>query len=193
MIIELEDDAFSDAQIRSKLMAVEKLEEIMYGVYKSVNIDLYAGWYGMTAFLLMTRGRVEAGRIRSYDCDPAATAVANRLNRRYSISQSVFTAYTFDVNHLRPIPGEVDIIVNTAVEHMDRNDWFQNIPSGTVVLLQGSDLVHAGMDDPNRISSIDQMKNQYPLRPLYQGSDSTMEFSYPTGSFRRYQIVGTKL
>jgi hypothetical protein len=195
MLIELDDDAFGDAQIRSKLELVMNIEHLYHGIGYEPKIDIYAGWYGLTAFLLLSRTNVSVERIRSYDIDPKATSVALRLNRHFMISAPIFSAFTFDVNKLKPIPGEVDLIVNTAVEHMASNDWFTNIPRGTLVCLQGCDLEHPNEVVPNPIRSFEDLERKYPLEEVIYGPTLRrleILFDYPTGKFTRYQLVGRK-
>ncbi len=156
-----------------------------------VNIDFYAGWYGIAPFLLLTRENIDPGRIRSFDIDSAATAVAQRLNRHWMISDTVFEAITADVNDLQPSLDEVDLIVNTSIEHMTRDDWFKNIPSGMMVALQGTNMIHDDENVPNPILSMLHLKKRYPLERV---SSMQMDFDYAGKEpFSRYQIMGWKI
>jgi hypothetical protein len=86
------------------------------------------------------------------------------------------------------------MVVNTSVEHMRYDDWFKNIPSGMIVGLQGTNMVHEDEDVPNPILSMDHLLKRYPLvigrLPSYQ---RVLDFQYPGKEpFSRFHVVGRK-
>ena len=188
----LDDDAFGHAQMVSKRHMVQAIESC-WSTAIDLRIDLYAGWYGMLALMFSIGGKRIVGAIRTYDIDPEATAIALRLNRALTIDGFSFTAFTKDINDIHPDQDEVDIIINTSVEHMDRDDWFHNIPSGMMVGLQGTDMIHENEIVPNPIRSIDHLLERYPLKLLNGGAEK-IDFEYSgRAAFSRYQILGRKL
>ena len=181
--LNVDKDAFSNGQIGSKIWLCEEIENLFE------NIDtvwIYGGWYGLTAFLLQSRGNIEIDKIRSYDIDPLCESVADMINENWVIDNWKFKAHTEDCNSLDIV--DVDLIINTSTEHFDSMDWFNNIPSGTVVALQGNNMLH---DDHHVYSlSINEFSNRYPLSEyLYQGEK---EFVYPNWKFTRFMVIGVK-
>jgi hypothetical protein len=195
----LDDDAFGDAQIKSKLVLADAIERAFYKQQEPAHIDFYASWYGVAPFLLLSRQRLKVSWFRCWDIDPSAAEAAERLCRHWSISDNKFSSFTGDVNALHPTRGVVHMIVNTSLEHMEKNEWFDNIPSGMAVALQGTDMMHPNEVVPNPILSMEHLLARYPLRPLYDDvywpkwSRAKIDFAYPDEApFSRYMVIGRK-
>ena len=179
----VDKDAFSSGQVGSKIWLCEQLEHLFD------NIDtvwIYGGWYGITAFLLQSRGKLTIDRIRSYDLDPTCESVADMINENWVYQDWKFKAHTTDCNTL--IPTSVDLIINTSTEHFDTMEWWDNIPSGTHVALQGNNMPHD--DHVIHSTSLDDFCHLYPLdKIIYRGE---LDFVYPTWGFTRYMQIGIK-
>lgn len=178
-------DAFSSGQITSKIWLCEELEKN----YKHVDkIWVYGGWYGITAFLLKSRGIISVNEIKSFDIDPACEIIADLINENWVWQNWQFKALTQDVNKLQPKDNNPDIIINTSVEHFDKNDWWDNIPKGTVVCLQTNNMNHH--NHSSRFQNINEFVENFPLTEIdYVGEK---EFVYPTWQFTRYMLIGSK-
>jgi hypothetical protein len=182
-MISVNADAFSSGQISSKIWLCEELEQLFES---ADNIWIYGGWYGVTAFLLNSRGNMRIGQIRSYDVDPACEAVADMINENWVIDNWKFKAYTQDCNLLDcNVP---DLVINTSTEHFESSNWWNNIPQGTVVALQGNNMIH---DDHHvHSTSLKEFLAQFPVtEQLYAGQK---EFVYPDWRFTRFMLIGIK-
>ena len=176
-------DAFSNGQVDSKLWLCQELERLNWS---STETHIYAGWYGVLAFLLLSRDRFKVDRIRSFDVDPSCESIADTINENWVFKSWRFKAHTEDCN-LR-VPGLADLIINTSTEHFDSMRWFEKIPAGTRVILQGNNMPH----DQHVVhsDSLDNFIQQYPLSNIaYKGQ---LEFVYPDWKFVRYMVIGTK-
>ena len=188
----VDTDAFSSAQIQSKLWMVDKLEFVLneHMPTDSLNgfrIWILAGWYGITNFLIRTRNKIPVSEVRSFDIDPSCEPIADLINNLWVWQAWQFKAQTGDINKLiyQPKP---DVVINTAVEHMLENDWWDNIPKGTVVCLQASDMEHD--DHSNTISHYRDLQEKYRMEEyLYEG---TKRFQYDDHAFNRSMIIGIK-
>ena len=179
----VDKDAFSSGQIGSKIWLCEELERLEW---LSNLTYIYAGWYGITSFLLLSRGKFQVDKIRSLDIDPSCEAVADMINENWVWQDWKFKAFTQDCNNYEGQYG--DLIINTSTEHFDDMQWFDRIPEGTRVVLQGNNMPHD--DHVIYCQTLDEFILQYPLSSIaYQGSK---EFVYPNWSFTRYMIIGTK-
>jgi hypothetical protein len=166
----------------SKLWLCKQLENT--DLY-SKETAIYGGWYGVTALLLLNRGKFNVEQIRSYDIDPACEPVADMINEYWVWQDWRFKAFTEDCNK---IYTNADLIINTSTEHFENLDWWDNISPGTAVALQGNNMHHA--DHINTTTTLTEFCDQFPLaQELYRGS---MDFVYPDWSFTRYMIIGTK-
>ena len=183
--LNVDKDAFSSGQIGSKIWLCEELERL----YDSVDsVWIYGGWYGVTAFLLNSRGNIRIGKIRSYDIDPACETVADMINENWVIDNWRFKAKTQDCNVLDLDWNGPDLVINTSTEHFESSDWWDNIPKGTVVALQGNNMPHE--DHHIHSNSLEDFVTSFPVTTLlYRGEK---EFSYPTWKFTRYMLIGVK-
>jgi len=179
----VDKDAFSSGQIGSKIWLCEELERLEW----SSNLTyIYAGWYGITSFLLLSRGKFQVDKIRSLDIDPSCQPVADMINENWVWQDWKFKALTQDCNNHVGQFG--DLIINTSTEHFTSKEWFDRIPKGTRVVLQGNNMPHD--DHVIHSETLDDFIFQYPLSNIvYQGSK---EFVYPNWGFTRYMILGTK-
>ena len=176
-------DAFSNGQIDSKLWLCRELEAV--GWFSQLT-HIYGGWYGVLAFLLLSREKFQVRRIESYDVDPACEPMADTINENWVIKQWQFKAFTADCN--QGLPGNPDLIINTSSEHFDSMDWFDNIPAGTRVIVQGNNMPHD--DHVVDLLTLEDFVQHYPLKEIaYSGK---LDFIYPEWSFTRYMLVGVK-
>lgn len=176
-------DAFSNGQIDSKLWLCRELENLGWS---SKLTHVYGGWYGILGFLLLSRERFQVDRIESFDADPECENIADMINNNWVFKNWKFKAHTADCNSLpkdRP-----DLIINTSTEHFESTAWFDTIPNGTRVILQGNDMPHA--DHVVHSETLEAFVKNYPLsETVYSGS---LYFEYPAWSFSRFMIIGVK-
>jgi hypothetical protein len=183
-------DAFSTAQMQSKLWLVDRLERTLEEhrpIEDGYRIWILAGWYAVANLLIRVRGKLPVLEVRSFDQDPACEAVADSINNLWVYRAWEFKAHTVDINLLeyKPTP---DVVINSSVEHMRSNLWFENIPKGTVVCLQASDMIDK--DHVNAMSSIRDLMIKYPLdEVLYDG---IKRFEFEDKAFNRVMIIGVK-
>lgn len=179
----VDKDAFSSGQIGSKIWLCEELEKTGW---RSNLTHIYAGWHGITAFLLLSRNKFMVNRIESYDLDPSCEPIADMINENWVWQNWKFKAHTADCNTLNS--SRADLIINTSTEHFDSLLWFNYIPPGTNVVLQGNNMPHK--DHVIHSESLDDFVKEYPLSNIvYKGEK---EFVYPDWSFKRYMIIGVK-
>jgi hypothetical protein len=176
-------DSFSSGQIGSKLWLCEELEKL-FDIIDTIWV--YGGWYGVLPLLLKTRNNIHIGKIRSYDIDPSCEIIADKLNEYWVWQDWKFKAHTEDCNNLQPF--KVDLIVNTAIEHFESDQWWNNIPSGTTVALQSNNMPHS--EHHSICNSLDEFIARYPVsQSLYQGQ---LKFKYPNWEFTRFMVIGLK-
>jgi len=181
----VEADAFSSGQITSKLWLCEELEKIFDRIDQ---IWIYGGWYGTTAFLLRTRNNIKIGKIRSWDVDPECERIADMINENWVWQEWAFKAYTHDCNEIEPAIGCPDLIINTSTEHFNSREWWDNIPEGMTVVLQGNNMHHE--DHCVYTGDLDEFIKLYPLSETYYKGQK--DFKYETWGFSRFMLIGKK-
>ena len=80
------------------------------------------------------------------------------------------------------------VVINASTNDIPDHGWFDNIPPGTIVVLQGRDHVSNGAE--HSFESPDQLLELFPLETvLYQG---TMDLEDPETEYRRSMAIGIK-
>jgi len=179
----IDKDAFSNGQIDSKLWLCQELEKIGWA---SDLTHIYGGWHGILSFLLLSREKFRVERIESFDVDSLCEPIADMINENWVIKEWQFKAFTLDCN--QGVRGTPDLIINTSTEHFESMEWFDRIPKGTRIILQGNNMPH---DDHFICSNnLQEFVNRYKLQTIiYQGS---LDFNYPSWNFSRYMVIGIK-
>lgn len=184
-------DAFSSSQVESKTWLVSKLEEVIR--FNNMtrpggwNIWILAGWYGVTNFILRTRGHIPISKVRSFDLDPECEPLADKINNLWVWRHWEFKAHTADANEL-DYTDCPDIVINSSVEHIDSRAWYDRIPKGTMVVLQGNDMPHE--DHVAEYKSLEEFEQAWPLSSTH--FSGIRRFQYDDWAFNRYMIIGEK-
>jgi hypothetical protein len=181
--MEVNVDAFSSGQVGSKIWLCEELEKLGW---QSSLTYIYGGWYGVTAFLLLSRGKFNVDKIRSLDIDPQCQEVADMINENWVWQEWKFKAFTQDCNNYEGQFG--DLIINTSTEHFESMEWFDRIPKGTRVILQGNNMLHD--DHAIHSETLEDFSAMYPLSN-YEFT-GVKEFTYTNWGFKRFMVIGTK-
>jgi hypothetical protein len=188
-LLKIDADAFSAGQIESKIWAAEQLELVIKKLDTGpLRMYVLGGWYSLLHFILSVRKNIDIEYCRSVDLDPIVSYNANKINNAWEIKDWKFRAYPFDANDVNYAQEKINCVINTSTEHFDNNNWFENIDKGTLVLLQGNDLI---IDDHvSRPDSLEQFVNLYPVTTLeFSG---TMNFQFKNMSYNRHMIIGIK-
>ena len=100
------------------------------------------------------------------------------------------------VQHMQADANQVDyrqlqqpgIVINTSTNDIADHGWFDHIPSGTIVVLQGRDSVPDGAE--HTYNSPEDLLQMYPLETvLYSG---TWDLEDPETSYQRSMVIGVK-
>ena len=188
-LLKIDADAFSAGQIESKIWAAEQLESIVNDLdIGPLRMYVLGGWYSLLHFILSVRKNIDIEYCRSVDLDPIVSYNANKINNSWELQDWKFRAYPFDANNVIYAQEKINCVINTSTEHFDNNNWFENIDEGTLVLLQGNDLI---IDDHvSRPESLEYFINKYPVKNLkFSG---TMNFQFKNMSYNRHMIIGIK-
>lgn len=184
----IDKDVWSSGQVGSKLWLCEELEKVItwHSDILYPRVVLMGGWYGMAAFLLLSRNHVPFSKIVSYDKDPKCKELAEMVNQNWVWPTPVFEAITMDANQVSI--NDFDIIINTSTEHFESHEWFDKVQEDKFIAIQSNNMEHE--DHISTVNSIRELKKQFPLhRILYEGEKT---FEYDTWSFTRFMIIGTK-
>ncbi len=179
-------DAWSSGQIRSKQWLCEILEPIIATKCNHApKIALLGGWYGMTAFLLLSRNNIDIKYIRSFDLDPKCESIADMINENWVFDSWKFKAMTDDVNVIDF--SEFDVIINTSTEHIDNTLWFDKLHNDQIIAIQSNNMPHD--DHIFVMETLQDFEDKFPLNSLYSGE---LKIEYPTWDFSRWMNIGKR-
>ena len=183
-------DCFWRGQVDSKTWLIDQLNDIVLKGSEPQVIHIFGGWYGVLATMLFDSATFPIKFIRSIDIDPACEPVADHINKYNEMNQWRFKAFTSSMDTWN-YDHAPTMVINTSCEHVDQdtyNRWFDRIPAGTLVVLQGNDFFSC--NEHIRCShDIEEFEAQSRLDNIqYAGCYKTDAGS----GYTRFMLIGTK-
>ena len=189
------NDFLSRGQVRSKLWLVSELAKIVDGPIG--NVLFYGGWYNFSAHFLFSQ--FEVNKIYSLDVDRNVIEPSKRLYPD-EVENERFLPKSVNVNKVAwngkttTVPAddgthwilceETNMVVNTSCEHMD-NTWYDNIPSGTFIVLQTNDYFE-NEQHSNCCKDLEDAKDKYPMQNVFYAGE------LDTQLYNRFMLIGIK-
>ena len=195
-----DEDCFSQGQIKSKMWLLEELKKLKLDLG---TVFLCAGWYGTLATMLF-ESKIKVDKIRSFDIDESCVEVAEIFNKPWFVDEWKFKSITDDIMNIdydkhvwqfwsnknnrmsRPITDIPDTIINTSCEHIyDFESWYNKIPNGKLIILQGNDYFELN-EHVNCSADQDSFSEKAPMTDvLYIGT-------IDCGKYKRFMKIGFK-
>jgi hypothetical protein len=188
-------DAYSIGQLKSKFWLIENLPSDLGLVF------ICAGWYGTLASFMFDRARGSFAKIRSFDVDPTCAPVADCINKQWEMMEWQFKASTLDItkmtypltyttnttdNQKEELTEMPNTIINTSCEHIeDFNEWYSNIPSGTILALQSNNFFEINQHT-NCVDSLEDFEIQTPMSLVMFNGELDL------GKYKRFMRIGIK-
>jgi hypothetical protein len=206
------NDFLSRGQVRSKLWLISELAKVVEGPIG--NIVFYGGWYNFLAHMLFDQfevdkiysldldERVVSPSKRLYPAEVAAgmfvplTTDVNKvkwdaknmltfsteLEQKHIESGNILPQDIKDMSYIDR--GIINAVINTSCEHMN-NTWFDNLLSGTFVILQTNDYFE-NPQHSNCCKDLEEAKSKYPMQSImYEGE-------LDTELYNRFMLIGIK-
>ena len=195
-----DEDCFSQGQIKSKMWLLEELKKLKLDLG---TVFLCAGWYGTLATMLF-ESKIKVDKIRSFDIDESCVEVAEIFNKPWFVDEWKFKSITDDIMNIdydkhvwqfwsnknnrmsRPITDVPNTIINTSCEHIhDFELWYNKIPKGKLIILQGNDYFELN-EHVNCSADQDSFSEKAPMTDtLYLGT-------IDCGKYKRFMKIGLK-
>ena len=182
------EGSYTPDLVFSKLWIVRELEQIL----KHQNIDsipvayILGSWYSNLSTILRKKN-FPVDKIVDVEKNKTWLAQAKDIQQTLDINNVQYMsadANKIDYRQLRK-PG---LVINCSLNDIPDHGWFQHIPNGTLVVLQGRDNVRPGAE--HTYASPEELLDMYPLtKVLYTG---TMDLTDPETDYRRSLVVGIK-
>jgi len=175
------DGSFTRDLVFSKFWLMRELAQIQPHVS---TMYVLGSWYGNLALFLNRYPRVQVDHIINVETDPERLSTSARM---------LDQAGADNVEHMPKDANELDYrqlgrdgaVVNTSLIDIKGTDWFENIPEGTLVVMQARDQV-----DNEQFAGPTDIEQKFPLsQVLYSGSLSLED---PETDYTRFMVIGIK-
>lgn len=196
--VKYDRDCFSRGQLNSKIWLVKELKKLDIDLG---TVFLCAGWYGTLSVMLFESG-LKIDKLRSFDIDPTCVDIAETFNKLWFVDNWKFKAITEDISNISyneytwqywsnknnrlsyPITDIPNTIINTSCEHIENfNQWYNSIPTGKLVILQGNDYFEI-KEHVNCSKDLKEFSDKAPMSSvLYEG-----ELVLP--KYKRFMKIG---
>jgi len=178
-------DAFWDGQIHSKIW----LSDILNKHYDSKipsNIYIFGGWLGVLANILFQNSKFYVDTIYNIDLDPWCKPNSEKLNQTY-VNMQRYYADTADMKEYQ-YNDTADIVINTSTEHVTQetyDQWYDNIPHGSLLVVQGNDFFSCDEHVRCSINLDDFIKMNRVTDPIFAGQLETTMYNRFMCVFRK--------
>ena len=191
-------DCFSRGQLQSKLWALQELEKIDEDLG---TVFLCAGWYATLATLIF-ESNIKVDKIRSFDIDDSCRNIAEDFNKPWVLDDWKFKTATQDIHEINfeqhtynvkrangsscELVDSPDTIINTSCEHIQDFDiWYNKIPKGKLVLLQGNNYYEIE-DHINCCESLEEFSDNTPMSVILFEGEIELD------NYTRFMKIGFK-
>ena len=172
----------------SKLWLARELKSILQqqGIDSVPVAYVLGSWYSNLSTILRRTG-VPIEKIVDVERKSEWLRTGQQLQQDMNIS---------GVQHMQADANRIDyrqlqqpgIVINTSTNDIADHGWFDHIPEGTIVVLQGRDSVPAGAE--YTYNSPEDLLQMYPLEQvLYSG---TWDLEDPETPYQRSMVIGVK-
>ena len=171
----------------SKLWLWEELSDVLreLGIDHVNAVYVLGSWTGGVGMVLAAK-HFDTDTIINVDRDSnwieASKDIANRMGFADLTQHMVSDANQIDYRQAQ----SPSVVINTSTNDISGNRWFDNIPKGTIVVLQGRDAANPS----NSQGSLDEFVSDYPMQKvLFQGQ---LPLQDPETAYHRYMVIGIR-
>ncbi len=150
------------------------------------SIYILGSWYGTMSVMLALDPRIDYDKLINVETNRRYLRTSEKFVRL--AGESNIESMLKDANNLDYRQLDINgLVINTSCGNIAGSKWFDRIPKGTLVALQGRN------NDPAAANQFDSLKdfvNTYRLRNiLFQGQKN---FKDPETAFESYLLIGTR-
>lgn len=193
MDLQIPKDAFSDGQIRSKLWLSHSLNLWAQRYFQSHSnfwLTWYGSWVGVGPFMLLSLSDIQFETVNLVEIDKNSLETSENLLQHWFFKGVQIQKIFDDMNTFKPNPiPKNQIFVNTACEHVLSHQWLDNIPKGSFLILQSTNMKHE--EHINSSQTLEEFKNKMANHITILETDQ-LDFKYSNYEFSRFMIFGRK-
>ena len=173
--------SFTHDLTTSKVWLMKELAKIEPSIS---TVYILGSWFGNLALYMTLDPVIQVKKIINVETNRTMLDQSQRMLDHVgarNVEPMLKDANTLDYRQL----GTDGVVINCSLTDMDGTDWFQNIPDGTLVVMQARDQV-----DRKPFYSTDDILEKFPLdQVLYHGS---LKLKDPETAYNRYMVIGRK-
>ena len=173
--------SFTRDLIASKVWLLTELARIAPQVG---TIYVLGSWYGNLGVLLALDPIIKYKKLINVETDKKFLQTSKRIHNYLGMGNTEYMladANTLDYRQL----GSDGVVINTSLTDMPGQAWFDNIPAGTLVVMQSRD-----HDPGNAADSTQDIVDRYPLSEVIY--DGKINLKDPETKYTRFMIIGIK-
>jgi hypothetical protein len=173
--------SFTHDLIASKVWLLTELARIAPQVG---TIYVLGSWYGNLGILLVLDPVIKYKKLINVETDRKFLQASERIHNHLGMGNTEYMlkdANTLDYQQL----GPDGVVINTSLTDMQGQAWFDNIPEGTLVVMQSRD-----HDPGNAAHSTQDIIDRYPLSEVVY--DGKINLEDPETRYTRYMVIGIK-
>lgn len=178
------EGSFSRDLIIRKLWALDELSKVENNFQ---TIYVLGSWYGNMGFIIDKTQDINFEKLFNIDIDQDVLNNSKEIYNKAEIKNVKFL--NIDANDLKYRNAkDLNLVINTSTNNIKNNQWFKNIPKGSVVLLQGRN------NDPgavNKFTSLKEFKDTFLLKKVLYVGQITVTTSEDE-DYDSYMIIGIK-
>lgn len=175
------EGSLTDDLVTSKQWLANKVKEGL-GNKCARTIYVLGSWYGNLAYILQKAGIV-FDHIVLIDIDDSVLKTSERLLRPLFNDGQLIFLHTDAKDVIYDKPG---IVINTSINDMS-TDWYDVVPEGMPVVVQGRDSVSGSK---TKVADMKQFDDMFPMTVVnYLGKK---ELQDPETDYTRYMKIGRK-
>jgi hypothetical protein len=149
-------------------------------------IYILGSWYGNAGLLLSMDPRFEFDEIINVEKNKNRLKISDQLAKLQKDPR--IKSMHKDANQLNyKRLGPDGLVVNFSCTNITGNDWFNQIPDNTMVLLSGRNNDEGAV---HKFNSVEQFSSSYPLTKILFSGQQT--FEDPETEYDAYLVIGTK-
>ena len=175
------EGSFTHDLLKSKVWLLTELARIAPRVG---TVYVLGSWYGNLGVVLALDPIIRYKRLINVETDPKFLHASERIHNHLGMGNTEYMLKDANDLDYRQL-GRDGVVINTSLTDMPGQAWFDNIPAGTLVVLQSRD------NDPgNAAHSTQDIIDRYPLSEIIY--DGELRLQDPETAYTRYMVIGIK-
>jgi hypothetical protein len=184
---------FYHGPIISKIWLCENLEKIMDDLlYTSPSINIIGCWQNVLAFMMQVRRPDYYTRIDGFDLDKISIDASDRICDAWNFEKSKVYNHHVDFYTLTFEFEANTVFINCSVDQFKNKTWFDQIPIGSLVAIQTTDVVDEKplWEITQQCKDLDTFIASYPMTKLLFSGTKSIEYTHL--KYDRFMLIGIK-